>query len=581
MEETNSTTLETLRLRPEDIEEEDNPIPKRSPNCLKCKFNPKRTPTSDYCQSCWDKRKVEREHSLRNGVRQRNLTPEAKIAAAREKMFANGELCLKCKQGTPNKGKTMCFKCELATEKANEANTVDEPTTVQDGLKYPQLRFPHETLPEGRLKDLTDKACEGGLSAGLVVPAILALASALPLQDKVEGGRINLYVTLLTMVGAGKDTAIDRAQEVLGLLESRHVTKYTPSGERSIAQLIGDLPGTKDDPVRRPGPRTHCFVTYELEETLRKNKGDTSGLFTALQHYFDHNDKTYTDTKNRHNQSVNCRLSWLTALPVGEGEIDETIYRSHFGESSTHGLTSRMIFGFAEERFDRRKTRNWHVPQEDYTFGEVTEEMLEGIGPITKDTRTTLEQELRDAKCKGFAAGVEKLYLDWQPKKDWSGRDAYHALKVAAVTAIINGHEYIEESDWRFAVVFMGWQGQIRQTFAPGRAKKTTQGEFNELVIKEMQKRTAKALGRGDYKDKSTEVMTVDGKKRVYIRWKGMANDGDWYKHGLDIEKTIKALVNGGYLDFKREVNFADGGKAVSEEVNDLWVRIIGWKPEK
>ncbi|MGH9208666.1 MAG: hypothetical protein ACRD1G_19310, partial [Acidimicrobiales bacterium] len=401
---------------------------------------------------------------------------------------------------------------------------------------------------------LVDKACEGGLSPGLVVPAILALASSLPEQDRVEGARLNLYVTLLSMVGAGKDTAIDRAGAVLGLRTddagwaSRSCSVYTPSGERSVAMLIGDQPGTKEHPERVPGPRTHCMVTYELDETLRKNKGETSGVFTALQHFFDHNEKEYNDSKYRHKQIVNCRLSWLTALPVGDGEIDENVYRRAFGDSSSHGFVSRMLFGFAEQRFDRRKTRNWHVPKSDYSF--VTETALD-FGTI--EQHSTLTDQITSAKCEGFAPGVADLYENWQPKKDWSGRDAYHALKVAIICSILQEHCCIEESDWRFAVGFMEWQGRIRETFAPGQAQKTTQAEFNEIVVKEVQRRTQKGLAGGIGKDKHTEVIETDGKKRVYIRWKGMSNDGKWFRHGLDIEKTVRMLVNGGALAYKIE----------------------------
>lgn len=459
-------------------------------------------------------------------------------------------------------------RAETDGRKAEQDAFEPSPDSGQPELKYPQLVFPYDALPEGRFKRLVDKACEGGLSAGLVVPAIMALASSLPEQDRVEGARVNMYVTLLTMVGAGKDTAIDRAGAVLGLRTDDtgwsecRCSVYTPSGERSVAMAIGDQPGTKENPARIPGPRTHCMITYELDETLRKNKGETSGVFSALQHFFDHNEKQYNDSKYRHRQTVNCRLSWLTALPVGDGEIDENVYRKAFGDSSSHGFVSRMLFGFAEQRFDRRKTRNWHVPESDYSF--VTETALD-FGTI--EQHSTLADQIRGTRCEGFAPGVAELYESWQPKKDWSGRDMYHALKVAVVCSILQGHRRIEESDWRFAVAFMEWQGRIRDTFQPGRAQTTTQAEFNEIVVKEVQRRTLKGLAGGIGKDKHTEVVEVDGKKRVYVRWKGMSNDGKWYKHGLDTEKTVRMLVNGGTLAYKSEDETA-------------WVRIVGWKPE-
>jgi len=541
--------------------------------CIRRGIDTLARPNSSYCEECRGK-----------------ITPQARIADKRNRrpqcqtcgknpLFDEGVECNDCIAA-----RITVVQTKIKEDKQQEIEPTEDSPSV---FKYPQLIFPYEALPEGRFKKLVDKACEGGLSPGLVVPAILALASGIPLQDRVEGARINLYVTLLTMVGAGKDTAIDRAGAVLGLRTdesgwaSRVCTVYTPSGERSIAMLIGDQPPSKNDPVRMPGYRTHCMITYELDETLRKNKGETSGVFTALQHFFDHNEREYNDSKYRHKQTVNCRLSWLTALPVGEGEIDENVYRRAFGDSSSHGFVSRMIFGFAEQRFDRRKTRNWSVNESDYTVGEAGEEQMD-FGPVSYDNRSTLEKELQKADCKGFASGVAEQYENWQPAKDWSGRDLFHVLKIAALCAILQGHEHVEKSDWHFAVAFMEWQGRIRQTFAPSRAKKTTQAEFNEIVIKEVEKRTVRVLGKQPFKDKHVEVVVGDdGKKRVYIRWKAMSNDGKWHLHGLDVEKTIKALVRGGSLEFKRESVDDQQGKRIKEEQNDAWVRIIGFKPSK
>lgn len=550
---------------------------KKPEKCKLCKrqgIDKLARPNSSYCEECYGK--ITREAKIAD---KRNHTRRCRTCG-KNPIFDEGVECNDCISA-----RITAVQTKIKEDKRQEFEPAEE---VPGELKYPQLIFPYEALPEGRFKTLVDKACEGGLSPGLVVPSILALASSLPLQDRVEGARINLYVTLLTMVGAGKDTAIDRAGAVLGLRTddagwelSTTCSLYTPSGERSIAMLIGDTPGTKQNPERTPGPRTHCMVTYELDETLRKNKGETSGVFTALQHFFDHNEKEYNDSKYRHKQIVNCRLSWLTALPVGEGEIDENVYRKAFGDSSTHGFVSRMLFGFAEKRFDRRKTRNWHVPASSYSFGEVREEQLD-FGPVTIDRRTTLEMQLREAKCKGFAPGVAELYENWQPQKDWSGRDLFHVLKVAALCAILQGHECIEESDWHFTVAFMEWQGRIRQTFAPSRAKKTTQAEFNEIVIKEVEKRTVRVLGKQPCKDKNVEIVVGnDGKKRVYIRWRAMSNDGKWHLHGLDVEKTMKALVRGGSLEFKREFVDDAQGKRIKEVENDAWVRIIGFKPSK
>ena len=160
--------------------------------------------------------------------------------------------------------------------KPKESIAIDD--IDEDGLKYPDLEFPYDKIAEGVLKNLADKACEGGLSPGLVVPAILALASAIPQQDiHVSGTKINQFVTLLSLTAAGKDTAIDRARRVLGMDQHTDLwSTYTPSGERSIGYLLGDTKTGRGSTIKiTPGFRQHCIVTYELRETLKKSRGDT------------------------------------------------------------------------------------------------------------------------------------------------------------------------------------------------------------------------------------------------------------------------------------------------------------------
>lgn len=460
------------------------------------------------------------------------------------------------------------------TKKPGEVITGDElehaPKTKQESaqneLKYPELQFPYHALPEGRFKTLVDKACEGGLSPGLVAPAILTLASAVPICDDMEGARINVFTCLLAMVGAGKDTAIDRAIAVLGL-EDGQFTAYTPSGERSLSNLLGDRPEKRGSDKRIAGPRRRCIVTFEIEDTMNKSKGDTSSVLQALHWFYDHNDKIFSDSRSSSIQKVHCRLSWLTALPVGDTEVDEETFRRVFGEQATHGLVSRLWFGFSEERFDRRRSRHWQPPVEGITEATV---QVDGIDIPVEETHTLVAELMRN-RVEEFAPGVEQQYLDWAPGKDWSGRDTHHVLKAAILCALLNEHKYIEKDDWLFAVAFMAWQGRIRETFAAGRSRQVTAGQFHETVMHEIEKRTAKLKKIGK-SDRQNKIVEEDGSSFFYyIRWRAMANAGRWYKYGVDVEKTIDVLVRGGALAYLMEPN-SESGK---DEANKKWVRLI------
>ncbi len=123
---------------------------------------------------------------------------------------------------------------EKFTGKIVIAPPIDEPEEADapaSDLKYPELAFPYEALPDGQLKLMVDKACEGGLDAGLICPSILALVSAMPQQNAMVFTKLQQYVCLLALVGAGKDVSIDRAIDVLGIRNEIDTlwSNYAPS----------------------------------------------------------------------------------------------------------------------------------------------------------------------------------------------------------------------------------------------------------------------------------------------------------------------------------------------------------------
>jgi hypothetical protein len=455
-----------------------------------------------------------------------------------------------------------------------------EAPPLESFLKYPELRFPYECLAPGRFKDLVDNASEGGLDPGLTCPAIMALASALPARTVMDGDRIGMFVCLLALVGAGKDLAMKRAIAVLGLEqeEGHCILHYTPNGERAVALRMGDKPGTKTDPGRKPGPARICMVTPEMEETLKKSKAETSGVLQAMQYFYDYNDKTIPDDRHAgDNVTINCRLSWLTALPVGKFELDRQSFREHFGENTSHGIASRMLFGFSERRVDPRHQRKW-VAKPATSSSTVTTE-VEGIGPITREDTWSLKSDLLGANIEGFeSTELEKEYEEWTCP-DLSGRDFQHVHKVSIMSALLNSHRKITRSDWDFATAFIGWQNRLRLMFATGRAKRVTQGEFNEMVFEETLRRTRKRLDPSGKDSPTVKIHQADGKKPiVFVRWKGMANDGDWHLYGMDIEKSIDAMVRGGTFEYGFDFVPSKNGDGKDDKIveDKKWIRIVG-----
>ena len=198
-----------------------------------------------------------------------------------------------------------------------------------------------------------------------------------------------------------------------------------------------------------------------------------------------------------------------------------------------------------------------------------------GHRPITTDTRGTWAAALADGKVDGWAAGVRERYMALPVDGDNDARHLYLMLKVAVVAALVNGHAAIEWADWGLAEAFMGWQAAIMRVFDTGLARRVTQGEFNEVVTKEMAKRRARLLGQPA--TKSSKTAEVDGRPRHFVRWRVMANDGRWHRYGVDVEKAIDSLVRGGALCYLVEGPTDDEGVPTGEtSVNKKWSRLAG-----
>lgn len=149
-------------------------------------------------------------------------------------------------------------------------------------------------------------------------------------------------------------------------------------------------------------------------------------------------------------------------------------------------------------------------------------------------------------------------------------------IRVAIITALLQGYERITLTDWEFAVAFMGWQARLRTMFTIGRAKRVTPGEFNEIVFDETLRRTKKRLTPGAKDSGNVKLIQVGEQSYVYIRWKAMSNDGRWYKYGMDVKRTVDILVNAGTLGYLMETEYDEQGKVKKSIPNEHWIKVVG-----
>lgn len=141
------------------------------------------------------------------------------------------------------------------------------------------------------------------------------------------------------------------------------------------------------------------------------------------------------------------------------------------------------------------------------------------------------------------------------------------------IIALLNDHKLIEMEDWQFTCALLDWQARIREVFSTGRAKRIHQGEMNELVMKELEKRIAKVQdGLVNANMKLIDQKNSKGEMtpRPFVRWKAMAKEGRWYRYGLDLEKTVEQQQKAAAIRF-RDIYEGD-----TFEVDRSWIRLMG-----
>jgi len=448
----------------------------------------------------------------------------------------------------------------------------DEPTGLElleeqvksTSLKHPELLFPYEAIPTGRLKKIVDKACEGGVPAGLVVPALLAIASAIPVKDRMDGNRINFFVVLLGRVGCGKDTAIDRVLRVLGVSDDESfVEKFSPTGGRNIlAPMIG-MPATKDNPFPEPGKSRLVYICPELDEIFKPGKMDGSNVLEVFQKLYDHNVGKFVDKRGTM-QRTDCRLSFLSAKAVGDDEVDAEKFRDSFGDATSGGTLSRLVFGFYEGKIMPSKIRNWEVEPQFHTQRNSYIVETDYTGPIPVEEVHHLVDELRKFEVLGFAPGLEEEYQAREEEifrtKDWSGRDSQHLQKMAVLLSLLQGDAYIQKPIWELACRMSEWQGRIREFFQASKARKISMGEFNEKIALAVKDNILRydswpaIVKKKNFKLKGS---------KIYVRWNYLYNKLNWHSVGWDADKAIDSMVRGGKLSYIDEPRYDDNGKEI------------------
>jgi len=427
-----------------------------------------------------------------------------------------------------------------------ELKAAPKPNLVEKATPKSLLGFPDNCL----YGVLGEMAYAMQMPRGMAYPALITCFSAIPINDEMDGCRINVNTIIMAGVGVGKNTAWNRAAQILGLAKGVDYEKATPASDRGVGTLLGDkLVGGKKSKERVPGPKKMLLICDEFMEVLKKAKIENSGLFQTLQCLFDDNRKVFSDKMGK--QTVDCRLSIGGSIPVSEKNAQ--VFSELFGKDSTHGMLSRFLLGYFGGRWNYRK---WTCPT--IPIGR----------PVTK-TKVVLadDDEFMDIPTdswqpaplvKGMTPEATAMFDAWEDPTDESGRSKFYVAKVAYLTASANGDEYVGIECITAAMKFMEWQAKLREVFKPGVAENNIDAKATERILTTLQR-----------KWDAGEDMDKDG----YLQWRRVSHDAKWAKifGSTCVVRVINGLIDCGELAPKMTED--ENGK---EKVDKRYVKVVG-----
>jgi hypothetical protein len=452
--------------------------------------------------------------------------PETERSVTAEELFADSK-------PTAAVGET-----EVESQVLPEAGT---PAKTEDPLKFP------DDAMYGKLGEM---AYAMKMPRGLAYPALIGCYSGKPAHDEMDGTRINAYVVLLAGVGAGKDTAIKRALQILKLDKGMEYEKATPASDRGLGELLGDKSTGKKGQQRQSGPKRMLLVCDEFMEVLQKSRIENSGLFQTLQTLFDDNRKVFADKRGR--QTVDCRLSIVGSIPVNEKNPE--LFAELFGRKSSHGLLSRILLGYSGTKFNYKP---WTCP--DISVGKSVSARVD-TSFDAEDFASPADEWQPAPLVEGLTPEASVLCEAWEDPADESGRLKFYLMKVAILTASANGDALVTAEGMQAASKFMAWQAKLREVFKPGLAEDIVDARATERIINTLRR---KAENMGDDE---------------YIPWRKVSHDCKWVESfgSTVVDRVLNSLINCGELEAKQVED--EKGKLKPDK---RWVKVVGKVPHR
>lgn len=411
---------------------------------------------------------------------------------------------------------------EIADGKAANVSTVyadaaraAEPVT--DPLQMPENAMYGFAMEVAR-------ATDGPLAFAYV--AALTMYAGMGVRCHKDGEQIipRLFAALMADRGFGKSRIFDRLDQMMPGTFKYHLVTTTPVSAPSLAQLFA--PAKDELPITAPEYVTPsvCLRLDELREMMANMAIQGSGVqFSSAFCTLFYKESAGTADK-RSLRDYKVKLSILGAL-YAPNPVE---FRRSFGSTTLGGLYDRFLFVPPPPACE---WSDFWTPPNFYDINPFSKEP-ERQPPLTFDVEITKEALLMKKEWVDAAPLVVNAFGD-EPKKADRMRLGEIALRIAAISAAINGDKNTSRACMQAALNFMTWQEKVRKVYKPGEG--VTMDDECAQEIEEAFK-AAQDGKPGDY----------------YLRWRDIATQHHWYrKHIACLRRVRDSLIDGGLLEYK------------------------------
>jgi hypothetical protein len=384
--------------------------------------------------------------------------------------------------------------------------------SISDPNQHEGLEFPGHCAMYGKLKEIALKYPR--LQLGWLYPSLLAVASTLNIEDADHNVRSNLYLANLGDVGYGKTVCADIAVRSIFIPGSETaIMEETPSSDRGLANMLGNEETS-----------SRLLLSDEFRAVMQKCAIQGSALPQMLCKLWSKDKAGVSDKKGK--QTCYAKLSILGNIACA----DPSEFAKMFGANTVSGMADRFLFGLSTT-FVR------------YRPPKVKYEIFENLKPV---------------QVPDWVWNTKDKWADQNP--DPRRRLTEHALRIALVTAGVNGDREIGKECFEAALRFVEWQERIREIYRPGLAE-TKEAEAYESVYSALWERLKKQMNDGISPKGADEITSNEEKQCLLLHFTQVINAKSYYrKYAGLIDRVKRSMAENGIITEVHEIEFDDRG---------------------